>query len=367
MKGSFKIGTIAGIGIFIHWTFSILILFIIFANYRTGQSVLQIIWALLFIVSVFVTVFLHELGHALAAKNYQIKTKDITLLPIGGLARLERIPEKPIEELIVALAGPAVNIGIAILTAVFIAIPNDVEKITAQLANGINGNTFLFHFFLVNFWLALFNLIPAFPMDGGRVLRALLALKLQRHIATKIAARLGQILAVGFIFFGLFNNPFLIFIGLFIIIGAQIEMDFTLSKHLLKGYKLKDITITAYKSIDSQEKVKTAVNLLLNSENRNFLITENNQPVGTLNRDEIIIALSDNGDQELIRNVMNTNLVYLDSDILLENIFNLISKNKSQIMLVTQNGNLIGTIDTENLLEFLLVIEAKSKSPYPNS
>ncbi|PWA07396.1 site-2 protease family protein [Flavobacterium psychrotolerans] len=367
MKGSFKLGTIAGIGVFIHWTFSLLLAFIIFINYKAGHSASQIIWSVLFILSVFITVFLHELGHALAAKKYDINTKDITLLPIGGLARLERIPEKPSEELIVALAGPFVNIAIAFVTGLFIAMPSDAQQLSEQLMEGINGKTFLLHFFLVNFWLALFNLIPAFPMDGGRVLRALLSLKLQRHVATKIAARIGQLLAIGFIFLGFFGNPFLIFIGIFIIMGAQIELDFTVSKYLLEGDRVSDVLMTTYQSIDAQEKLRTAIDLLLNSQDRNFLITENGKPVGTLNRDQIIQGLSSGGDNEIIKNVMNKNLVYLEADALLENIFELVYKNKSHLMLVRKDEKLIGTLDTENLLEFILIKEAKSKNTNADS
>ena len=184
---------------------------------------------LVFVLSIFVTVFLHELGHALAAKKYNIKTKDITLLPIGGLARLESIPEKPKEELVVAIAGPAVNIGLAIITGLFITIP-DAKDLTIQLSGGINSSNFFLNFFIVNIWLALFNMIPAFPMDGGRVLRALLSMKFERYIATNIAARIGQIFAVGFVFVGFFSNPFLVFIGLIIFLGAQAEAQYTQAK-----------------------------------------------------------------------------------------------------------------------------------------
>jgi Zn-dependent protease len=233
MKGSFKLGNIAGIGVFIHWTFSILIVFIIYSNYRAGQNMEQILWSLLFVLSIFATVFLHELGHALAAKRYGIKTTDITLLPIGGLARLERIPEKPTEELVVAIAGPLVNIVLALLTLLFITVPS-WGAITEQLTIGVGLHNFFLYFFIVNIWLSLFNLIPAFPMDGGRVLRAILSMGMQRHSATEIAARIGQLLAIGFVFLGFYSNPFLIFIGLFIILGAQGELELTKAGFLLK-------------------------------------------------------------------------------------------------------------------------------------
>lgn len=364
MKGSFKLGKVAGIGIFIHWTFSLIILFIIFMNYRAGQNTTQIIWSVVFILCIFITVLLHELGHALAAKNYNIKTKDITLLPIGGLARLERIPEKPTEELIVAFAGPLVNIALAFITALFISIPEDTDKLMAALSNGVNANNFFLNFFLVNFWLAIFNLIPAFPMDGGRVLRALLSFKLPRNVATRIAARIGQFLALAFIILGFFTSPFLIFIGVFVIIGAQIEADYTESKFILKGFKVQDVVMKDYQTINSDEKIKKAVELLLDSQNKNFLITENDIPVGTLNRDQIIMALSKKGDEEFIYNVMDRNLIILESNSLLENVFELIQQNKSTLMLVMENNELIGTVDIENILEFILINEVKIKKTH---
>lgn len=359
MKGSFKLGKVSGIGIFIHWTFSLLILFIIFMNYKSGQNATKIIWSVVFILCIFITVLLHELGHALAAKNYNIKTKDIILLPIGGLARLERLPEKPSEELIVAFAGPLVNITLAFITGIFITIPDTSEQLMAELSNGVNANNFFLNFFLVNFWLALFNLIPAFPMDGGRILRALLSFKLKRHIATRISVRIGQLLAVGFIIFGFFASPVLVFIGIFEIIGAQVETDYTESKFILKGFKVHDVVMKQYPTIDANDTVKTAVELVLDSQNKNFLIIEEGIPVGTLNRDQIIMALSKKGDDEFIYNVMDRNLVYLDSDSLLEKVFGLIQLNKSRLILVMENNKVVGILDVENLMEFLLINEVK--------
>lgn len=361
MKGSLKIGKIAGIGLYLHWTFSLLILFIIVVNYRNGQNPTQILWSVFFILSIFVTVFMHELGHAFAAKNYNIVTKDITLLPIGGLARLDRIPEKPVEELIVAFAGPLVNITLAFITGFFIIIPENSEALLAELSKGITADNFFLNFFIVNFWLALFNLIPAFPMDGGRILRALLSFRLQRNVATKIAARIGQFIAVGFIFLGFMYNPFLVFIGIFVIIGAQVESDSIESQHLLKGYKVRDVLMRQYPEVDVNEKLKTVVSLLLDSQNKNFLITENKVPVGTLNRDQIIMALAKNGEEVTLENIMNRNLIFLDADSLIETVFDEMYRNKETLMLIMDNNKMIGTMDSENLLEFILIKEVQLK------
>jgi len=354
MKGSFKLGSISGIGIFIHWTFTFLIAYIIYSNYRDGQSAGKIMWAVLFVLSIFVTVFLHELGHALAAKKFNIKTKDITLLPIGGLARLESIPEKPKEELLVAIAGPAVNIFLALITGFFITIPG-VKDLDVQLSDGISGSNFLLSFFIVNIWLALFNLIPAFPMDGGRVLRALLAMKFKRHIATNIAARIGQVIAAGFIILGFYSNPFLIIIGIFIILGAQAEAKYTQEKSLLTGYKVKDALMRDYRIIAEHENIKKAVEILLDSQCKNFLVMENNKPTGTLSRDEIILALSEYGENAIVKKVMSRDVIFLNADSPLESAYQRSQQNKSNIMAVMENNKLIGALDTENILEFIMV------------
>jgi len=366
MKGSLKLGTIGGIGIFVHWTFTLLIAFIIYINYRTGYNAMQIAWSVLFIVCVFVTVFLHELGHSFAAKSFNIKTKDITLLPIGGVSRLESLPEKPKEELIVTLAGPLVNIVLAFITGLFIDFPSTSEALAQELSAGVNASNFFLNFFIVNILLAVFNLIPAFPMDGGRILRAILSFKFERHVATKIAARIGQFLAMGFILLGFLYNPFLIFIGLFVIMGAQMESKYADSKYSLKGYRVRDVLMKQFTTIDAAEPIKTAIDLLLDSQSKIFLITENNEPVGTLNRDQIIVALSEEGENFLIHSAMNKSLIYLDVETLLEDVFELIYKNKSNLMLVMENNELVGTLDTENLLEFLLIKGVKSKKDYAN-
>lgn len=359
MKGLFKLGTIAGIGIFIHWTFTLLIAFIVFINYRNGQNSVQIAWSVLFILCIFITVLLHELGHALTAKRYNIKTKDITLLPIGGIARLERLPENPSEELIVAIAGPIVNFVLAFITQLFITIPQNSEEFLAQLSGGVNAHNFFLNFYIVNLTLAVFNLIPAFPMDGGRVLRALLALRLDRKTATIIAARIGQSIAVGFIFIGFFSNPFLILIGLFVIFSAQLETESVEFKNLLEGYTVRDVVMKEYQIIEADEKIKKAVAIILETEHRKFLVTQNNSLVGTLNKDQIIKALSEKGEEAYIYDVMDKKIDYIDINTPLEIVIERVYEKKSTFLLVKENDQLAGILDSDNLSEFILINSIK--------
>lgn len=354
MKGSIKIGRIAGINIFIHWTFAILIAYIIFSNYSAGKSSTQVVWTIIFVCSIFVTIFLHELGHALAAKRYNIKTRDITLLPIGGLARLETIPEKPIEELVVAIAGPLVNVGLAIITGLLITFPGEAEM-KAQLLSGINGENFFLNFFIINLWLAFFNLIPAFPMDGGRVFRAILAMNMQRHLATALAARIGQLLAVGFVFAGFFSNPFLIFIGLFIILGAQAETENTRIGFFLRGHMVRDIVMTNFETIDENETIKVSVQKLLNGQGKDFLVLKNGSPSGTLNRAGIIEALSRSGENTPVGAAMDRKIIKVEAGQEIEIVYREMLSANSNFVLVYENHQFRGVLDLENILEYIMI------------
>jgi Zn-dependent protease len=222
MRSSLKIASISGIEVRIHITFLLFLAWIGFSYYEiAGAS--GATQGVLFILALFACVLLHEFGHAFAARAFGIQTPDITLLPIGGVARLSRIPDEPWQELAVAVAGPLVNVVIAAVLIFVVhqatpldqleSIENPRIEILARLAS-------------VNIVLVLFNLIPAFPMDGGRVLRAILAMAMPYSRATWIAARIGQVLAIclaAYSYFGPTKNPILIFIAFFIFIGAQQE------------------------------------------------------------------------------------------------------------------------------------------------
>lgn len=357
MKYSLQLGKLFNIKVQVHWTFILIILWIIYINLKAGADVTQTLWAILFILALFACVVLHELGHALAAKKYNIKTKDITLLPIGGVARLESMPEKPMQELVVALAGPLVNILIMLILLPFVL--NSGQPQMEDIAFTDSGN-FIFKLIIVNLWLALFNLIPAFPMDGGRVLRALLSFRLSRIQATNIAALIGQFLAIGFVIVGLFLNPFLIFIGFFIFIGAQSEAEFTRAKISVQGYTVQDIIMKDFPVLQQDEPVQKSVEFLLNSQHKNFLIVADNKPVGTLNRNEIIKALTNGLENQPISQVMNPNLLTLDVHLPLEEAFQKL-QNHSGLVPVYNGTELVGTLDLENIMEFIMVKNIKDE------
>ena len=204
MKWSWKIARLWGIDVYVHATFLLILAWVAYSYWVQFERLNAVVGGILFILALFACVVLHEYGHALMARRFGVKTRDITLYPIGGVARLERIPEKPIEELWVALAGPAVNVVIAILLGAYL-----VGTGAFQLSGlfSMTSGSFLPRLLAVNVMLVAFNLIPAFPMDGGRVLRALLAMRMDHLQATQIAATVGQGMAFVFGFVGLFGNP----------------------------------------------------------------------------------------------------------------------------------------------------------------
>src|SRR5215203_4058606 len=217
MKWSLYLGKISGIKIFIHWTFLILIGWIFLMHAQAGNDLSEGLWGVIFILALFACVVLHELGHALTAKRFKIVTRDITLYPIGGIASMESLPDKPGQELLVALAGPAVNVVIAAGLWIYMQSADLMPDLTKlKSSDEIQNVPFVFNLFAANVVLVVFNLIPAFPMDGGRVLRAILAFKMDRTKATRIAATIGQFMAMIFVFFGFFFNFWLVFIGLFV-------------------------------------------------------------------------------------------------------------------------------------------------------
>lgn len=357
MKYSLSLGKILGIRVQIHWTFLILIAWIVFSNLSAGNTTEQTLWAVLFVLAIFLCVTLHEFGHALAARRYGIETQDITLLPIGGLARLTSMPEKPAEELVVALAGPAVNIVISLLIYPFLHISE--SSIAAVNLRAVDSESFLFSLMAVNLWLAVFNMIPAFPMDGGRVLRALLSFRMERAAATRIAAGVGQFLAIGFVILGFFGgNPFLIFIGFFIFLGAQSEAEFAQTKSALQGYRLADVVMRDFSTLQTHDPIHAAVELLLNGQSRNFLVLDGNLPVGTLSRDEIVRALSQHGTAVPVGNVMNTDVQYLPAEMPLEEAWQRMQQYRVEFAPVMRGQHLAGVVDVENIAEFMMIQSA---------
>jgi Zn-dependent protease/predicted transcriptional regulator len=363
MKWSLYIGKVSGIKIFIHWTFVFLIAWIIIGNIRAGETGISILYMLGFIASVFACVTLHELGHALMAKKYNYRTKDITLLPIGGIARMEEIPENPKHEFAVAIAGPLVNVVIA---AILFPIVYGFGFIPETIVPYINSfDSYIYNLLYTNIILVAFNLLPAFPMDGGRIFRALLSMKMSRMKATAIAVRVGQVISVGFFVLGFFSNPFLIVIGIFIFFMAQTEGEYVKSKSMLQNFHVRDVIIRKYFSINATDTVLDSVKLLLNVQPTDFpVVDDHNHVLGTLNRDSIINALAEKGKDEIIANVMNKNFTSVSPEMPLDKVYTLFLTKGGSIFPVVQEKQFLGIVDISNIIELIMVKSAAEKRPF---
>lgn len=255
MRWSYKVARVAGIEVKIHITFLLVLAYFGVIYWQQGgvQGALEGVG---FTLLLFLCVLLHEFGHAFAARAYGIRTPDITLLPIGGVARLERMPDKPVQELVVAIAGPAVNVAIALLLVVFMAAKLQMADL-ADIDRA--GGGLLQELLVVNVMLVVFNAIPAFPMDGGRVLRALLAMMMDHTKATMIAARVGQVLAVVFAVVSFFGPSMLLFIAVFVFLGAQQELAYARFRSGAATRKVADVMFSGYSAIPTGTPVNHAL------------------------------------------------------------------------------------------------------------
>ncbi|MCS6934310.1 MAG: site-2 protease family protein [Chitinophagales bacterium] len=354
-------GKIFGIRVDIHWTFALLILYIIYQNISAGLDWVHVGWSVLFTLGIFACVTLHEFGHALMARRYGVATKDITLYPIGGVARLEKIPEKPIQELWVALAGPAVNVVVMLILLPFILSSNLKADSDAGVPV-IDGSNYLAMLGLVNVWLALFNLIPAFPMDGGRVLRALLSMRVARVTATQIAATVGKIIAILFVIAGFYSNPFLIFIGLFIILGAYTESEIVKAQSSIAHLSARDAVMTRFFTLERTATIGDAVKLLLSGEAKNFLITDQGRPFGVIGRDHIIKGITTVGEHASVESITDTALHIVDAHTPLNEVFSEFQKDRTPLVLVRNGTELLGVIDMENITEIIMINTARAQT-----
>lgn len=363
MKWSLYLGKISGIKVFIHWTFLILLGWIFIMQSQIGHGVSAGLLGIAFIIALFACVVMHEFGHALTAKRFGIVTRDITIYPIGGVASLESMPENPRQELLVAVAGPAVNVIIAGLLWLYMNASGSFPDMeTIKSAKTFENLPFAFNLLSANIVLVVFNLIPAFPMDGGRVLRALLAFKMDRAKATRVAAMIGQFLAILFVFFGFFYNAWLVFIGLFIYLGAGGEARTEQMKAGLKGVRVADVLMHRYSVLKPNEPLSRAVSLLLDSQEQSFIVKDDGDVKGTLSRKEIIAGLSGFGKDVAVENVMNTQFPRLQSDELLSDVIQRLGDSKHSLMPVFRQGEFAGVLDMENITEYIMIQNAIEKS-----
>jgi len=355
MKWSWKIGRFAGIDVFLHTTFLLLIGWIGFSYWMQTRSVSSTLEGVGFMLALFASVVLHEYGHALTARRYGIKTRDITLLPIGGLARLERMPDKPIQEFRVALAGPIVNLVITAVLFIYLVVTNTLAPLNGL---SLTGGPFIERLMSVNLTLALFNLLPAFPMDGGRVLRSLLAMRIDYTRATQVAATIGQGIAFVLGFIGLFSNPMLIFIALFVWIGAAQESSLTQVKSAISGIPVNRVMLTDFQVLTSQDNLARAVQLILEGSQHDFPVVENDTVVGILTRGDLLKTLSIRGQATRVVDVMRRDFELVHPGDMLDPVFTRLKECECHVFPVVQDERLVGILTAENVGEFMMIQSA---------
>lgn len=353
MAWSFKIGTIGGTAIRVHVTFAILLAWIWLMHYRIGGTPAAIAGTA-FVLAIFVCVVLHEFGHIAVARHFGVKTPDITLLPIGGVARLERMPEEPKEEFLIAIAGPLVNVVIAGIILLLLGTTVGMEQIE-EIEDPQLG--FLARLAGVNIFLVLFNLIPAFPMDGGRVLRAALASRMSWSRATQVAATIGQGLAFVFGFLGLFYNPLLIFIGIFVYLAATAEAQNAQIRDLSDSVLVGDVMITEFARLERSASIDEAIESLLATTQREFPVVDGSGHfVGLLTRDDIIRALKENGAATPVAQAMRRDVPTVHFRKRLEESLRLMQQANSPAVAVVDSLNrLVGLMTHENIGEMMMV------------
>ncbi|MCB1237056.1 MAG: site-2 protease family protein [Verrucomicrobiae bacterium] len=356
MKWSFTLGTFAGSTVRIHVTFILLLAWIgVQTWFTSGLS--EAIDGVAFFASIFFCVLLHEFGHALAARRYGIRTPDITLYPIGGIARLERMPKNPWQELVVAAAGPAVNVVIAaVLFTVIGSLPNAEKAMDFSSPVSLPARIAF-----ANVALVLFNLIPAFPMDGGRMLRAILTFFAPRPRATRWAATIGQGLAIlGAIAAISAQQPFLLLIALFIFWAAGQEASATEAEAYFEGVKLDQVLVHRFRALDIHDSLREAANALLDGSQQDFpVLDDGGQCVGMLLRPDLFRALAEGGLEMPVREAMRTDFPRFPPDQSLSAALEAMGASGLPAAPVLDgNGAIAGLLTRENVAEFLTMRSA---------
>lgn len=345
-----SIGTLRmfGVPLRLHFTFILLLIFLVSVGVGGKQSAAS---SALYVIALFASVILHEFGHALVARHFSIRTLDIVMYPIGGVSRLERSP-KAREELPIALAGPIVNFLVA--GAILGVLAARGEPIFSGITDPNNANLLL-RIAAGNLVLALFNLLPAFPMDGGRILRALIALRKPEEEATRIAAKAGQALAILMGLYGLVSMQFmLVFIAFFVYLGAAQESAAAMGKGLLEGARVQAAMVTDFKTLQHGDTIRHAAQMLLATSQQDFPVMNGSAVIGLLGRNRLLRSIATDGPEAYVAGVMDRDFVRLAPDMPLIEALPSLAGGVPCALVLDDNG-LVGMLTAENLSEFLVL------------
>jgi Zn-dependent protease/CBS domain-containing protein len=361
MLWSLTVARVAGTAVRIHVTFLLFLAWLWASYYQQGGT--QAAWdGVIFVSLLFLCVLLHEFGHVFAARRYGIKTPDITLWPFGGIASLERIPEKPSQEFFVAIAGPLVNVVIAAALIAYLGFTQVDANALARIEDP--NNSMVVKLAGANIFLVLFNLIPAFPMDGGRVLRALLATRYSFGRATELAAMVGQGFAVAFGILGIFTNPMLIVIAVFVFLAASAEAGHAQLRDVSRGALVSDAMITKFLALNTQATVDEAANALIQTTQKEFPIVDGAGKLrGVLTRNAMIKAMKEKGPQCPVLEATDMEIPTVSARATLESAIKILTESRAPAIGATDAADrLVGLLTAENLGEMMMVRAARPKN-----
>lgn len=336
---TWNVGSIAGIPVRMHLTLVLMLVWIALSYALSGMGARATGLGVVLVLAIFGVIVVHELAHALVARRFGVVTRDIMLLPVGGIASLEHMPEKPSQELIVALAGPAVNLAIAALLSPF---------------HGL----FVQQFAMINVVLAVFNLIPAFPMDGGRALRALLSMRLGPERATDIAAGLGKVFAALLAVVGLLYNPLLVLIAVVVWLGASQERALVHLKHAIAGVPVSAAMLRRVAMVSPDQPLEDAASLLLGQEQ--LPVMDHGTPVGVITRGDVATALAHAGPDARVADAPHHDIVTVDPGAPLDYVLDKLRAQPDSVALVVDHGEPVGLLTSEALAAYVAMHEKRA-------
>lgn len=381
MGGSMTLFRFMNIDVRVHWSFLLILVYGAFIYGRGPDAGLAgALYGVIVILLLFVCVLLHEFGHALTAKYFKINVPTITLLPIGGLAQLERMPDKPYQEFLITVAGPLVNFVLAVLLLPFAAIAVSLEVRSGGIAlsmpalwaemqtPGVTG--LLINLTVTNITLGIFNLLPAFPMDGGRILRSLLAFFIPYIQATRVAVFVGRAMAILFAFWGITGNIFMLLIAFFVYVGGRSELEAVESRAVLKNVLVSQAMNPGAISLYASERLSRAVELIMTTYQADFPVMDlSNRFVGVLTRARLVRALRETGEEGRVVDVMAPaqEIPICGINDSLADVWEKIVQSHSRVVAVTERGRFLGLLSLEDISEVIEVQGARMEKSAPGA
>lgn len=363
-RGSLRLFSVAGISIKVHWTFLLLFLYLFTSQWLTGATFASTVLLISLVMAVFVTVVFHEMGHALMARRYGCQTRDILLLPIGGIARMEKLPKDPKQSIAVALAGPLVNFLLAAL--LYLVVFRSVNFPAFSLADPLTLKNWSVHFIYANLVLGLFNLIPAFPMDGGRIFMGVLMLSLESHRARRVALRTSQVIATLMILAGWVFQPVWIILGFFVLLTGYVELKQADAQEALRGVKVEEVVMPDMETVSAQSTLRELADRLVHSSSDKFLVFKGTLPVGVVDRSRLLEQVELSGPDVFVETVMRRGVQSAEFDEPLGEVYDRMQAEQSSLLLVKKQGSVLGYLDMDNILEFVAVKNALYKHSWRN-